>query len=364
MLGWHEVERLPIPARSQSKVDDGDEVGHSVALSGDRIVVGAPKRKRDDGALAGAIVLRRGARSAVERELRVKGAQLGFGVGVSGNDVLVGASFASAGREESGALFVYAGSGEGSKLTGSGVSARSGLGDRIAVSGATAIVGQFASVDQGGAWVFARGDKGWREVTRLRTQKAGKQSGFGGAVALDGDRAVVGAAFATATAKQSGAVWVFERNAGEFRETAKLEPKEATEYLHFGEAVAVSGDTIVVSASLISAASIHVFRANREQHWSEVQQLAAPPGARAFGRALALSANELLVGDPQARDGAGVVWVYTHKGPTFELAGEIVPRVPSKEAWFGASIALEGTTAVIGAPLENTRAGAAYLFAR
>lgn len=72
-----------------------------------------------------------------------------------------------------------------------------------------------------------------------------------------------------------------------------------------------------------------------------------------------------MIGAKQAREGAGVVHVYTRKGAgPFVPAGEIVPREPKKGAWFGAALALEGGSALVGAPLEDNRAGAVYLFTR
>lgn len=364
---WREVERLAIDARGKGARLDGDEVGSAVALSGGHLIAGAVHRARDDGASSGAVVLQRGSPSKVLREHREKGEQLGLAVAVSGDDVLVGAPFASGRQKECGALFAYEGAGAASKLIGSGVGAGTGFGARLAVSGATAVVGHFGLGEHEGAWLFSKGKRGWAEIARLRPRDAGKDKGggFGGAVAIDGDRVVIGGQLAGVTAKQAGSLWVFERSGGAFRESARIEPTDAREYLHFGAVVAVSGDTIVASAGGVAPDTVYVFSLGADRKWLQTQRLVAPGGAKAFGDALAISGDDLLIGAKQEREGAGVVYVYARTGAgAFAPAGELAPREPKKGAWFGASIALDGGSALVGAPLEDDRAGAVYLFAR
>ncbi len=364
---WRQVERLAIEARAKSDKLDGDEVGTAVALSADRIVVGALNRARADGALSGAIALQRGTPSGAPREHREKSEQLGVAVGISGGDVLVGAPFADGRQKECGAVFAYDGAGTATKLIGSGARAKTGFGAQLAVSGTTAVVGQFASTEEGSAWVFSKGKKSWQEVVRLRPRDIGKDkgSGFGAAVAIDGDRVVVGAGSASVAAKRSGALWVFERIDGVFRETARVEASESRENLYLGSVVAVSGETIVASAGGLAPDTVYVFSRGVAGSWSQSQRLVAPARGTAFGDALAISGSDLLIGAKQARDGAGVVYAYSRKsGEPFAPAGEVVPREPKKEAWFGGALALEGGSALVGASLENNRAGGVYLFTR
>jgi len=364
---WRQVERLAIEARAKSDKLDGDEVGTSVALSAEHLVVGAVHRARADGALSGAIVVQRGTPSGVLREHREKGEQLGLAVGVSGGDVLVGAPFADGRQKECGAVFAYDGAGTATKLIGSGAEVKTGFGAQLAVSGTTAVVGQFGSVEHGSAWIFSKGKKGWQEVVRLRPRDVakGKGSGFGAAVAIDGDRVVVGADFANVTARASGALWVFERTGGVFRETARVEASDSRENLYLGGVVAVSGDTIVASARGPAPNTVYVFSRGAAGAWSQSQKLVAPAGGTSFGDALAISGGDLLIGAKQAREGAGVVYAYSRKsGDPFVPAGEIAPREPKKDAWFGAAVALEGGSVLVGASLEDSRAGAAYLFTR
>jgi hypothetical protein len=363
-LGWHEVERLSIEARSDSQQHQGDEVGRAVALSSKRFVVGATRRTRADGAPSGAIVLSRETPSKIEREIREKGVAMGFAVGVSGDAVLVGAPYENARGKGSGAVFSYQGAGAGSKLVGSGVAAGAGFGDAIAVSGTSAIVGQFASSDAGGAWIFSKGERGFQEVVRLRVKELGKGSGFGAAVALDADRAVVGASHAGGASKESGAIFVFQRGGETFRQTARVEPKQAIDQLHFGSAVAVSGDRIVASGGSESTAAVWVFSLDAKGAWAETQKLSAPAKSAAFGATLALSGDELFVADPQAKGASGVVFVYRAKGAAFEAVGELTAPKPEPNAWFGASLALDAHSALVGAPSENGHAGAVYVFAR
>lgn len=89
-------------------------------------------------------------------------------------------------------------------------------------------------------------------------------------------------------------------------------------------------------------------------------------GVGRFGFSVALSSDgdTALVGGPDDNE-YGAAWVFTRSGSTWteqqKLGGSGVHA-----GWFGASVALsaDGDTAVIGAPLENSDAGAAWIFTR
>lgn len=94
--------------------------------------------------------------------------------------------------------------------------------------------------------------------------------------------------------------------------------------------------------------------------------LIGPAGVKNFGQGLAVSGDTIFVGAPKTdRIGAGYVYANGSGGWT-EDKGKISPAGAGNGAWFGRSVGLSGTTAVVGAPYAtfngNTTAGVAYIY--
>src|SRR5207248_2551069 len=71
---------------------------------------------------------------------------------------------------------------------------------------------------------------------------------FGFAVALDGDTLAVSATGAAPDGKETGAVYIFSRKNGVWSQTAFIKPPRPRDFLMFGKALALQGDTLVVGA--------------------------------------------------------------------------------------------------------------------
>ena len=95
----------------------------------------------------------------------------------------------------------------------------------------------------GSVYVFDR--ETWRQIATLRSPSNERGAGAGVAVALHPRFAIVGAPFAS---DGTGAVYVFERHDGRWREAARIEPPEIGRVRSFGRALAVDGDRLLVGA--------------------------------------------------------------------------------------------------------------------
>ena len=76
---------------------------------------------------------------------------------------------------------------------------------------------------------------------------------FGYAVAIDVDTAVVGAPMDGEAGENAGAAYVFVHDGSNWVEQAKLVASDAASSAQFGNAVAISGNTIVVGAHVDDA---------------------------------------------------------------------------------------------------------------
>jgi len=185
--------------------------------------------------------------------------------------------------------------------------------------------------------------------------------GFGRAVAIDGTTAVVGAQF-----NDTGSAYVFTLQNGVWVEQQKLmvrdDPNGGLE--RFGQSVALSGDRIIVGAPFTGA-----FIFVRENGvWGELQQLARPAGSPAsFGRSVAIDGTTAMVGATEDEE-PGSAYVFTQDGGltgAWSLRQRLSPSDSHPTDSFGWSVALNGGRAIVGAPNHGELSeGAAYVFVR
>lgn len=189
---------------------------------------------------------------------------------------------------------------------------------------------------------------------------------FGQAVAATQDTLVVGA---------SNAAYVYVRNGTVWTRQATLKSSDMQWSDYFGTAVAVSGDTIAVYALRadrvnLSSGAVYVFVRNGTT-WTEQAKLTSPGKVPevAFGSALALEGDTLLIGEPNDLWDQinGSVYAYTRSGDAWALTDTLVAADAAENDQFGFSLDLQGDTCVVGALLDDDGAmnsGSAYLFTR
>ena len=180
-----------------------------------------------------------------------------------------------------------------------------GFGTALALDGNRLVVGRPATVSgfpmpaaEGGAvHIFAPDGGDWTEAEVVRPGVSAVGDAFGQALALDGDWMAVGAPAADGS---RGAVHLFRRGSGGWTESARLQPQELGEGSRFGRALALQGDILVASApGEGSPGEVRVFRRSGES-WSEEARLTGAGAAAAdhFGTSLALDNGRLVVGAP------------------------------------------------------------------
>jgi hypothetical protein len=250
------------------------------------------------------------------------------------------------------------------KVYASDARMRRGFGAAVAIHAETAIIG----TGQGGgdaAYVFTRSGSTWTEQQKL---VAGNSlDGFGAAVALDGDTAVVGA---PVTSGYRGLAYAFRRT-GETWSAQELSASDGAPNDFFGGAVAVRGDVIWVGASRGSSGSGKVYCFVRSGDGWEEKATLVPDGDRSagdsFGASLSANTTTLLIGSPGENAGSGSAYVFTGGGDTWSQQAKLSPTHGQPMDYFGRGVALEGDLAFVGADGDDTIAnwsGAVYVFAR
>ena len=144
---------------------------------------------------------------------------------------------------------------------------------------------------------------------------------------------------------------------------------------HFGISVAIDGDTAVVGADRANSrkGSVYIFTRNSNGAWTQQPKLDGEFAGDQFGWSVAVEGDTVVVG-AHAYDGSdslansGAVYVFTRTGGVWTRAAKLTPTVPEAYAFFGGSVALDGSTLVIGSRLYDAggyfSAGAAYVFTK
>ena len=105
-----------------------------------------------------------------------------------------------------------------------------------------------AGMDSGSAYVFVRSGTTWTQQTKLTASDAAAGDSFGESVALSGDTIVVAAYEDDGAGMDSGSAYVFVRNGTAWSQQSKLTANDGAADDHFGESIALRGDTFVSGA--------------------------------------------------------------------------------------------------------------------
>ncbi len=198
------------------------------------------------------------------------------------------------------------------------------FGSAVDLEGDRAVV---ASPTRDRVYVFERAAGVWTERAILQASDGASGDDFGASVSLSGDRLLVGAPRHTDLGALSGAAYVFRSVSGTWQEEQELLASNGSFNDRFGEAVALDGDRALVGAPRAGddlRGAVYAFERGRTG-WSEVQTLFPAEGGAldVFGTAVALDGERALVGAP--REDAPVLDSPTE--PESELESLLGPKV-------------------------------------
>lgn len=260
------------------------------------------------------------------------------------------------------------------------------FGNAVALEGNTAVIGARyddlpAGSDAGSASVWVRAGSTWSRQAVLTAADAAASDHFGSAVALSGDTAVVGSRDDDHLGADAGSAYVFVRSGTSWVQQAKLTAPDAAAGDVFGGSVAIVGDTILIGAigddvgANVNAGSTYVF-VRSGATWSQQAKLTAADigTAEFFGSAVALGspATTALIGSRNDHHAggsqAGSAYVFTVSGTVWSQQAKLIAADSATQDFFGSSVAISGTSAVVGSPGDDTPggtdAGSAYVFTR
>ena len=371
-----------------------DHFGRTLSVSGDRAVIGSRFDEHGGVALTGSayVFLRSGASWVEEAKLTADNSEFqdlfGHSVAIDGDTVLVGArNDDHSGVVDAGSVYVFVRDGSGwsqeAKLTASDAAEGDAFGISVNVSGDTAIVGALygdhaAGSDSGAAYVFERSGSSWSQTAKLTASDAAALDAFGWSVELSGDSALVAARYDDhAGEADAGSAYVFVRDGSNWTQQAKLTATGVAAGDEFGHFVALSGDTALVGAPArdhlggVDAGAAFVF-VRTGTSWSQDAVLTAGDAAAgdAFGHNVALSGDVAAIGaaqdDHAGGDAAGSAYVFVRDGAGWSEAAQHTASDASDAEVYGSAVDLTDGRVLVGAPHDNLaeaiHAGSVYVY--
>jgi FG-GAP repeat len=330
--GWSQEAKL---TASDAAIDD--QFGSSVSISGSTVIVGAPSKNLCEpppgaggppvcwGIGAVYVFVRSGDVWSQRAELlgtELPGIVNGFGssVAISGSTAVIGTAGGAA------YVFVHSGSAwsEQAQLTTTSTTAAGGaVAASVAISGPTAIVGAPSkNASKGAAYVFVHSGDGWSRQAKLSASDAVSGGYFGGAVAMSGSTAVVAALgnfFPTSTPEN---VYIYVRSGRVWPQRVKL--AVAAEGADFGS-VAVAGKTAMVSTANWT---VNVLVRSRSRWSPQARLTVARAGVESFGSSLAISGSTAIVGASGGTGVPGRVYVFVHSRSGWSRQAELTAARP------------------------------------
>ncbi len=355
---------------------------------------------------------------------QMAGADFGNDVKTKYKHMVVGApGHDNPGNDSSGAAYVYEKIGanwvEIQELTPNDLNVNDRFGTSVSISGEGKYVvvgapGQDTDADgenpysnSGAVYVFTRiADGSYVQTSKIVAEYANgdndreANANFGWDVDIYRKTIIIGALkeshdISLPSVPNSGAAYIFDyiQTTGTFgyswEMTAKLTATVRAEKDYFGFSVAINHEHVVIGAkgddidsNNESAGAAYVFENISGSNWIETEKLTATNRAsdEHYGFSVDIDNIWIIVGAPQDAENennndsipnAGSAFIYQKINGDWLLGEKIVANDRSKDNFFGASVALLRSYAVVGAPQNETdennenikeMAGAAYLF--
>ncbi len=360
------LEPAPEPARAIG-------MGSALATSEEVLVVGAPRWRDGQDRAVGAVMIYSvevGGSVTLVQQLSADGdaradAAFGATVALRGDWLAVGAPGEASGQ---GAVYLFEREGVSWERRARVVAAErrnyGGFGmalaldeDRLVVSEPHIYEGRLLLAPiRERVHVFEGASRGWPSAGQLDSPGDGRF--FGLSLAASQGQIFVGTPGLDEGGTDAGAVLVFARMDDAWREVARVSPEESREQGAFGLSVAVRGDRLLVgepSSPLTEWQGPRVGRAvlfeRAETQWRQraVLQSSALGEGGYFGWSVALNSTHALIGAARESEGRGAVYLFELSGAAVGELLRMTPEEDSGAGRLGFSVALSERLGVGGA---------------
>ncbi len=362
----------------------GANFGYSVGVSGQFSIVGSPE-KNGTGTSSGAayVYKQNGFNWSQVQKLTASDAvtngKFGHSVAIEGTRLVIGA-FGDNNYKGAAYIFEYNGTQwvQKQKLIPFDGVAADFYGYSVSISGDRIVVGARYDDDNGNssgsAYVYKYNGTNWALDQKLIASDGAANDDFGVSVSISGDHIVVGAYADDDHGAESGSIYVFTSNGSTWSETQKISASDASAGDYFGFSTAISGSKIVVGASEesthgASSGAVYLFSLSGST-WTEAQKLTASDEAAGdqFGYSVSISGNMLIAGafgNSDAGAESGAAYIFRFNGTNWSETDKLTASDKDTNDRFGYSVCMNSNLAIVGAYQNSdngTNSGSAYLF--
>lgn len=380
---WYQVAKLYSPNAQKE-----GHFGTAVAISGKHLIVGAyleDKHKKDVGMAY--IFKQKGEQWILQSTLSAndgeEGDELGYSVAISGDYAVVGAS----GRGFSvGAAYVFKRENDRwiqqAKLEANDGADFDFFGHSVTIFGDYIAIGAYGQ-DTGGenagaVYIFNHKDGKWGQQAKLQANDKEAKDEFGWEVSISNTHVVVGAHLEDTGGQNAGAAYVFKRENDHWTQQAKLQANGISDNDHFGSSVAISNQTIIIGSPLANlsflydtyhSGATYVFK-HQSGHWLQTAILKSNNKVsrmNEFGSSVAIKNHQIVIGiaTDMSRGNMGATYAFQKTKEGWSTSEEITAKDKKNNNFFGSSVAISQDYVVVGADPESTKAngaGAIYIF--
>lgn len=316
----------------------------------------------------------------------------GRSVCISDNNIVVGASGDDDVRIGAGAAYIFTKAADGwtnmtktSKLTSADCNEEDYFGGSVSISGNKILIGASYSKSpgfiSGAVYTFNEPVGGWETSSNAdsklvpKTHSGTEYDNYGFSSAIDSNYAVIGAYKSLGL---NGSVHVLFYDGNNWITQAKLTVKDTLPIKYFGKSVDISGNTIVVGAGRNNDDNLgyaYVFE-KPIGGWVDMTQTAKLSSNESiigdyYGKSVSVDGDNIIVGAAAAsnngiRSGAAFIFTRPENGwldtiPSVKLVAD------EGDQWdnFGSSVCISNETVVVGAEYDTpnaNRCGSAYIF--
>ncbi len=390
--------------------------GFSVDISGDYMIVGEPNR---EGGKGGATIYHRTSGESWDAGTLIAapaealgpdatngndGDQYGVAVATDGNFAVIGSMYSGDAtgakrgrvaiykREPTNGSWVFVSSFGLADLPSGATPEALGydlFGNAISIDGSWMVIG--ARQDQNGVlndncgavYLFQNIGGTWTYKEKHRAPVPQDGAAFGFSVDLSGDLLIVGShnedleGIPVTNPFKQGAAYIYRFDTDNWQFSEKITAPIPEHMALFGVSVGISGDYAVVGSptktvdAVAQAGAIYLFQRSSLDDWLTIPVLELtvknPVGGDWFGFSTAISGDHVLAGAFNRDDvgaNAGAVYLYSRTGGnTWEQTDTIIASDAGDNGYFGMSVTMDATRAVVGAtaPPPAASAGAVYV---
>jgi|GEM_PF-1906675 len=207
----------------------------------------------------------------------------------------------------------------------------------------------------------------------LFAQDYGAGTSFVGGLAFDGSHLIVGLRLRSrggGNGAGSGAAMAFELVDEEWTYHSTILAPAAFRYEHFGDGIVIEGDTAIIGATNTNSMDAYLVFEKINNTWTYTSEfthgnLANNPNS---WRSIDIDNGTVVVGAPLDDEyglGVGAAFVFRKVDGQWMQIAKLVPSDVENSVEFGASVAIDGSTIVVGAPrslIDSTECGRVSVF--